>query len=77
MVADFFIGLFLKLFGSAYSNYRVKLSEKQLAEGWYLSIDKGGFEYASWREPKSEQTAATEADTASESAPGHIANEFR
>ena len=52
MIANFFIDLFLKLCGIGYANHRIKLSEKQIAEGWYVSINKSGYEYASWREPE-------------------------
>ena len=43
---NFLINSLLRLFGGGYSQHQIKLSEKQIADGWHVGVEHG-YEYAS------------------------------
>ena len=41
----------LKLCGIFHCGFGVRLSEKQISDGWCVAVGKGGYEYAYFQEP--------------------------
>jgi hypothetical protein len=49
----------LKLCGVFYCGLGIRLSEKQVGDGWRVAVGKGGYEYAYFQEPASEHPPAS------------------